>query len=476
MTRGQRTLSLVACLCTIMLAILDQNIVSAATVPIVHDLDPAHGLDLLPWLVSAYALAATACLPLYGKLCDVYGARRVFISAVAVFLAGSALCGASQNMSELIAFRAVQGIGGGGLMSVTMVVVVQLSTSDDKSSGDGRNALAGVVAGLGLAVGPLIGGVLTDSVDWRWIFYVNLPLGVMVLVVAATAMRRLPHHGRRHRIDYPGAALVAAATCGVLLVAEWGGRRYAWDSPVVVGLGVASAVLVALFVWRQTTAAEPILPLTLFRNATLRVAVPIQALLGVVMTGSIVYVMVYLQEVRGFSPTIAGLHLIPTAVGMALAGAIARFYPSTRRLVVVGGICLLAGTAMLGTTGPATPIWRLLLALFVFGAGLGHLIGQLIVVSQRAAPITELGVVTTAVRFGQTLGGVFGASIFGTVLTRVVGHRSSPAAFTSGIDTVFLCDAGVSALIIGCAFLLRDPPAVPVEAAPVTDVVVGRSA
>lgn len=462
MTGLQRKLSLVACLCTIMLAILDQNIVSAATVPIVRDLDPGHGLDLLPWLISAYALAATACLPLYGKLCDAYGARRVFIAAVAVFLLGSTLCGVAQNMGELIAFRALQGFGGGGLMSVTLVVVTQLSTSGKR---DGRNAMAGIVAGLGLVVGPLLGGLLTDSASWRWIFYVNLPLGVAVLVVAVTVMR-LPHHAQHHhRIDYPGAALVAATACGLLLVAEWGGRTYAWGSPVIVGLSCASGALLALFLWRQATAAEPILPLALFRNATLRTAIPIQALLGVAMTGSIVYVMIYLQEVRDLSPTVAGLYLIPMAAGMSLAGgALAGRYPSTRWLVVAGGSCLTAGAVLLGTLGTATPLWRLAAALFVFGLGLGHMVGQLIVVSQRAVPVTQLGVVTTAVRFGQTLGGVFGVSVFGTVLVRVVGHRTSAVAFTSGVDTVFLSVAGVSAVVVGLAFLLRDPAAPPAPA------------
>src|SRR6185437_9681896 len=232
MTERQKKLALLACLLTIVLAILDQNIVSAATVKIVRDLDPVHGLERLPWLVTAYGLAATAALPLYGKLCDVYGAKRVFVAAIAVFLAGSALCGMAQSMAELIAFRAVQGIGGGGLMSVTMVVIAQMADAKKRA---GQSGMAGLVAGLGMVVGPLVGGLLADSASWRWIFYVNLPLGAVALTIAATALH-LPVHGRRHRIDFFGAGLVAAAASVLLLITEWGGRSYPWSSARIVGL------------------------------------------------------------------------------------------------------------------------------------------------------------------------------------------------------------------------------------------------
>jgi EmrB/QacA subfamily drug resistance transporter len=475
MTERQRKLALLACLLTIVLAILDQNIVSAATVKIVRDLDPAHGLELLPWLVTAYALAATAALPLYGKLCDVYGAKRVFIGAIAVFLAGSALCGMAQTMAELIAFRAVQGIGGGGLMSITMVVIAQMADAKKRA---GQSGMAGLVAGLGMVVGPLVGGLLADSASWRWIFYVNLPLGAVALAVAATALH-LPVHGRRHRIDFLGAGLVAAAASVLLLITEWGGRSYAWSSARIVGLIALGLCLIALFLWRQATAAEPILPLSLFRNATLRVAIPVQALIGVAMTGSIVYVMVYLQVVRGIPATRAGLYLIPMALGMTLAGTVAgrlmaRDWP-VKWFVIAGSACVCLGTLALGTVGVGTPSWRIWLALFVFGTGLGQLLGQLIIVSQQAVPLRLLGVTTTAVRFGQTLGGAFGAAVFGTVLTRVYSAKApggvaldavpaalrpqALAAFVSAIDVVFLGAAGVAVVMLVLALRLRVAPA-----------------
>jgi len=467
MTERHKKLALVACLLTIVLAILDQNIVSTAAVKIVRDLDPVHGLELLPWLVTAYALAATAALPLYGKLCDVYGAKRVFVAAIAVFLVGSALCGLAQNMVELIAFRAVQGIGGGGLMSITMVVIAQLA---DPAKRAGQSGMAGLVAGLGMVIGPLVGGLLADSASWRWIFYVNLPLGAVALSIAALALH-LPVPGRRHRIDFLGAALVAAGASVLLLITEWGGRQYAWSSPRILGLIGLGVTLTALFLWRQATAAEPILPLTLFRNATLRVAIPVQALIGVTMMGSIVYVMVYLQVVRGVAATRAGLYLIPMAVGMTLSGLAAgklmtRDWSGWGRaaragregglpvkwFVVAGAACAAAGTALLGTVGVATAAWRIWLALFVFGAGLGQLLGQLIIVSQQAVPVQQLGITTTAVRFGQTLGGAFGAALFGTVLNRVYTATNS---LVTAIDVVFVSAAGVAVLVLLLALRLR---------------------
>jgi EmrB/QacA subfamily drug resistance transporter len=486
MTDRQKKFSLVACLLAIVLAILDQNIVSAATVKIVQDLDPVHGLQRLPWLITSYALAATAALPLYGKLCDVYGAKRVFVAAIAVFLAGSALCGLSQNMSELIAFRAVQGLGGGGLMSVTMVVIVQMADDQDRGKNSG---MAGLFAGLGMVVGPLVGGALADSGSWRLIFYINLPLGAAALAIATTMMR-LPVRPHKHRIDFLGAGLVAAAASVLLLVLEWGGKQYAWQSNRIVGLIGLDVVLVALFLWRQVAAAEPILPLGLFRNVTLRVALPIQALLGVVLTGSIVYVMVYLQAVRGVDATEAGLNLIPMALAMSASGTIAgrlmaKGYP-VKWFVIAGAAFATAGPGLLGLVKVDSPQWWVWIGLALFGLGLGQLLGQLIIVSQAAVPRHQVGVTTTAVRFGSTLGGAFGAAVFGTLLSRVYeakapDHRSLDAvppalrrqaleAFVAGIDTVFLSASGVmlAALLLALVLKVRqyheeEPPVTPGE-------------
>lgn len=258
MTETQRKIGFVVCLVTIVLAVLDMQIVSAATVPIVRDLDPDHGIAKIPWLVSAFALASAAMLPLYGKLCDILGPKRVFTGAIATFLLGSALCGAAQSMDQLIAARAVQGLGGGGLMSVTMVVIAHLKGPEEKGAGKGTN-MGGLVAGAAMAVGPWIGGLLADHASWRWIFYVNLPVGLAVLAASAFALK-LPAHPVRRPLDYAGAALAAAFSSTLLLVTDWGGKKYAWSSPAVLGLIAVVAVTLALFLWRQLRAAEPVLP------------------------------------------------------------------------------------------------------------------------------------------------------------------------------------------------------------------------
>jgi EmrB/QacA subfamily drug resistance transporter len=476
MTETRRKLALLGCLLTIVLAILDQNIVSAATVPIVRDLDPVHGLARLPWLISAYALAATAALPLYGKLCDAFGAKRVYLAAVAVFLAGSVLCGMAQNMPQLIAFRAVQGVGGGGLMSVTMVVLAQLSTPDRRAAAGG---IGGIVAGLGMVVGPLVGGLLADHGGWRWIFYVNLPLGGFILATAI-AVLHLPAYGQRHRIDVLGAGLAAATAIVLLLITQWGGREHAWTSPTILGLAGAGAGLVGLFVWRELTAAEPILPLSLFANPTLRVALPLQLLAGAALVGSVVYVMVYLQVARGVAATDAGFFLIPMAAGMTLAGTvsgrlIARSWPA-RRLLITGTAVAAAAIGLLGLLRADTPWWVLGAELLLLGTGLGQLVGLLVVLAQLAVPQRQLGVATTAVRFAQTLGGAVGAAVFGTVLTRAFTARFPAAsldtarirtlgpdalpAFVSAVDAVFRCASAVAVAAFVLALLLREPPRV----------------
>lgn len=480
MSAGQVKIGFALCLVTILLAVLDTNIVSAATVPIVRDLDPVHGVDKIPWLISSFALASAAVLPLYGKLCDTIGAKKVFVGAIATFLVGSALCGAARSMGELIAARAVQGVGGGGLMSVTMVVLAQLKGPGDEDGGGGRGkggSIGGIVAGAGMALGPWIGGTLADHASWRWIFYVNLPVGLAVLATAVVVLR-LPVTPVRHRIDYLGAALAAAFSVSLLLMTEWGGKDYAWSSPVIIGLAIASVAALALFLRRQTTAAEPILPLSMFKVPAVRLGFAIQGLVGAAMMGTLVYVMIYLQVVRGIEATSAGLYLIPMAIGMTAVGLGserlgARW--SQKTFVLTGTVAATAALGLLATTQVSTNLWQIRAELLLMGMGFGLLIGQLIQIVQAAAPARQLGVATTGVRFFQTLGNALGAAVFGTILSRVY-EASGPGgstgslgalrgaaradgvhALTSGMDVVFVVGAVLMATAAYLATRLPSP-------------------
>ncbi|GHI06585.1 EmrB/QacA subfamily drug resistance transporter [Streptomyces cellostaticus] len=477
MTETQRKVSLLVCLVTIVLAVLDMQIVSAATVPIVTDLDPRHGLATIPWLVSAFSLASAAMLPLYGRLCDALGAKQVFVGALGAFLAGSALCGAAPSLGWLIASRAVQGVGAGGLMSVTMVVIAQLKgPGEKKNKGAGTG---GIVAGGGMAVGPWLGGFLADHASWRWAFYLNLPLGIAALA-AAVVVLKLPRHTTRHAIDYPGAALAAAFSTTLLLVTEWGGKQYAWASPQILGLALASAAALGLFLHRQFTAAEPILPPALFRVPELRLGFAIQGLIGAAMTGAMYYVLVYLQVARGIASSSAGLFLIPMAAGIMAVGLVTGRLAErgwSERTFTISGAC--TGTVaflLLATTGTHTSLWQLRAVLLLVGIALGQLLGQLIQLVQQAAPRHQLGVATTAARFFQTLGTALGAALFGTLINRLydgpgdvgslaalrgAAHAQGVTAYVSALDTVFLCGAGVMLLCLLLA--LRLPKGGPVR-------------
>ncbi|MEU6282017.1 MFS transporter [Streptomyces sp. NPDC047028] len=480
MTETQRKLGSLVCLITIVLAVLDMQIVSAATVPIVRDLDPDHGIARIPWLVSAFALASAAMLPLYGRLCDVVGAKRVFLGALGTFLAGSALCGAAQSIGWLIASRAVQGIGAGGLMSVTMVVIAQLKgPGEKKNKGAGAG---GVVAGGGMAVGPWLGGFLADHASWRWAFYVNLPLGIAALATAVVVLR-LPHDTRGRTIDFTGAGLAAAFSATLLLITEWGGKQYAWTSAPIAVLAVFAAGTLALFLRRQRTAAEPILPPALFRVPELRLGFAIQALIGAAMTGAMYYVLVYLQVARGVSSSSAGMFLLPMALGITAVGIVTGRLGergwSERTFVISGAVVTLAAFLLLSTTGADTSLWQLRGTLLLFGIGFGQLLGQLIQLVQQSAPPAQLGVATTAIRFFQTLGTALGVALFGTLLNRLydgpgtigalaslhgAARTAGVHAYVSAMDTVFLCGAGLMLLCLTLALRLPKPTPTPIPA------------
>ncbi|RMI32965.1 MFS transporter [Nocardia stercoris] len=488
MSPNQIGVAKLLCLLTMILAILDSNIVSAAIVPIVRDLDPVHGLGHVTWLVAGFTLAATVMLPLYGRLCDIFGAKRVLVGALSVFLAGSALCGAAATMTELIAFRVVQGLGAGGLMSVTMVVMAQLA---GPGKGKGPGALGGLMAGFGMALGPLVGGLFADNGNWRWIFYLNLPLGAVIVAGLLWAVR-IPAHTTRAAIDLIGAALVAGFTGALLLTCEWGGTQYAWGSPTILSLITAAVVLLALFVWRQAVADEPILPLSLFSVPVLRQGFAIQALVGAVMGGAMIDLMLYLQTARGIGATDAGTYLAFMAGGLMVSGlAGGKFDWSTRTALLTGTALLTAALTALACTGEHTSLWLIRGELVLLGLGFGQLLGKLITAVQGAAPRHQLGVATTGIRFFQSLGTAVGAAASGTLLngyfestapsvsmTRITGltgtaHEHAMSAFVSGTGLVFLAAAALSAVALLLSARLREPVA-PTVAEPNGELALAR--
>src|SRR3954451_8345830 len=294
------------------LAALDQTIVSTALPTIVGDLG---GLDHLSWVVTSSLLASPASTPLYGKLGDMYGRKPVFLAAILIFLAGSMLSGLSQSMGQLIAFRAVQGVGAGGLMVGAQSIIADIVPPRERGRYMG---LIGSVFAVASVAGPLLGGFLVETISWRWVFYVNIPIGIVaVLIIVFRLHLHVPH--QRHAVDYLGAALLTAGVCCLILVTTWGGNEYRWGSGTILGLAIAGVVLLALFLFQERRAAEPIIPLNLFRSSVFSVASTLGFVIGLSMFGAIIFIPLFLQLVYGVSPTSSGLRMLPLMAGLLTA-------------------------------------------------------------------------------------------------------------------------------------------------------------
>ncbi len=403
-----------------LLAALDQTIVSTALPTIVGELG---GLDHLSWVVYANQLNTTAGTPLYGKLSDIYGRRALFQSAIVIFVAGSALCGLSQNMLQLIVFRGVQGIGGGGLMAMAFAIIGDVVSPRERGRYTGY---LGAVFAVSSIAGPLLGGFFVDHLSWRWVFYVNLPVGIVALVVTSSVLR-LPFTRQDHRIDLAGAGLLVAGVSTLLLALVWGGNEYAWSSPTIVGLLLASAVLTATFLWWEQRAAEPILPLRLFRGRVFTTAVTLSFLLGGAMFGAIVFLPLFLQVVTGASATNSGLLLLPLMAGVMSASVVSgRLIARTGRYrawPIAGMSISSVGMVLLSTMDASTSRLTSSVFMVVVGAGLGMVMQVLVLAVQNAARPRDLGVVTSSVNFFRSLGGSFGVSVFGAIFATLLDRR-----------------------------------------------------
>jgi EmrB/QacA subfamily drug resistance transporter len=474
----------------VLLAALDQSIVGTALPRIVSELG---GLDKLAWVVTAYLLTATAATPLWGKISDLYGRRPVFQAAIAIFLVGSALCGLSQSLPQLIAFRALQGIGGGGLMAIALSIIGDIIPPRDRGRYQGY---FGAVFGVSSVAGPLLGGWFTEGPGWRWIFYINLPVGIAALVITSLALN-MPVVRREHRIDYLGAAVIVAGVSALLLYLDWAGKTFGWFAPGSLALLTTAALMIVLFVLVERRAAEPIIPLRLFQNPVFRVGNLYGFLAGVAMFGAVIFLPFYFQTVMGMSPTESGLAMLPMVLGILTTSIFSgRLITRTGRYKIypiIGAAVLIVALLLFSRLRVDTPYWQVTLIQLAFGAGLGCTMQTIVTAVQNAVEFRDMGAATSSTTFFRQMGGTIGAAVFGAVLSnRLVVHlieqlgslaattesgvaidtnniqaiQALPeaiklpvlTAFTQALDEVFLVGVPVVALALVVALFLEEIP------------------
>jgi EmrB/QacA subfamily drug resistance transporter len=471
-----------------LLAMLDNMVVGTAMPTIVGELG---GLTHLAWVVTAYTLTTAVSTPVWGKLGDLYGRKRVFMSAIVIFLVGSALAGVAQSMNELIAFRGVQGLGAGGLIVSAMAIIGDLVPPRERGRYQGM--IAGVMP-LAMIGGPLLGGLFTDHLSWRWAFFINLPLGALALVVTVLTMH-LPKRRASHHIDYLGVALLTAGISSLILLTTWGGTEYAWGSPIILGLAVVSLVSLVSFVLWELRAAEPILPMRLFRNANFSLVSALGFLVGFAMFGAVTFLPQFQQLVQGASATNSGLLLIPLLAGMLvtllLVGQSITRTGRYRVYPILGGVFMTAGALLLAQLTVGTGRLTTSLFMIVLGVGMGFLMQNTMLIAQNSVEMKDLGAASGAATLFRTLGGSLGVSLLGAIYSNQVtgelttrlgakgaalsagGTQLTPAmlkhvpeatrdavrsAITSGVTGVFLGAAAFAAVAFVVALFIREVP------------------
>jgi EmrB/QacA subfamily drug resistance transporter len=473
-----------ALLLVLLLASLDQTIVSTALPTIVGDLG---GLSHLSWVVTAYLLASTVSGPLYGKLGDLYGRKIVLQVAIVLFLIGSALCGQSQSMTELIAFRALQGLGGGGLLVTAMAAIGDIIPPRDRGRYQG---FFGAVFGVATVIGPLLGGFFVDNLTWRWIFYVNLPLGLIALAVIAVAFQPRTEHVH-HRIDYLGAAVLSAGLSAIVLFTSLGGTSYSWGSPFMIALIVIGVVMLILFPIVEHRASEPILPNALFRNRIFVVASAVGFIIGLALFGAVTFLPLYLQVVKGHSPTVSGLLITPMMAGLLVtsiaSGNLISRYGHYRPFPIAGTAIATVGLFLLSKIGLTTSTGYVAAGMVVLGLGLGMTMQVLVLAVQNAVDYRHLGVATSGSTLFRQIGGSIGVSAFGAIFSNNLAHElasriprsvhvptaANPAvvshlppaikepyiaAFSAALQPVFAVAAAVALVAFLLSWLLREVP------------------
>jgi EmrB/QacA subfamily drug resistance transporter len=414
-------------LLAILLAMLDNLIVSTALPRIVGDLG---GVAHLSWVVTAYILASTITTPFYGKLGDMYGRKKFFVAGIIIFLIGSALSGLSQTMAELIAFRALQGLGAGGLMVGAMATLGDIVAPRERGKYMSYMMVVMMLATIG---GPLLGGFITTNFSWRWIFYINIPVGGAALVYLMATLH-VPTKKVSHKIDYLGGSLLAVAATSLILLATWGGTEYRWGSGQIIGLGLLTVAATAGFLLTETRAAEPMLPLHVFRNKNFSVTMALTFLTGLAMFGALTFLPLYQQTVQGASPTLSGLMLTPMMLGVTVtsivAGQVTTRTGRYKIFPILGGAIMGLGMYLLTGLGVDTTKTTSALYYVVLGLGMGFLMQMVSLIAQNSVQQKDMGVASSARMFFQQIGGSLGVAAFGAVFARRLTESLAAAAGT----------------------------------------------